>query len=126
MTQFGHNLGIAFQVADDVLDLVGTEKETGKSLGTDVLQKKLTLPLIHLLQQGGAVSREARDLLEAPHDHHLHRLRHLLVQSGSVAYAQSVAERHVQQARTQLQELPASQARQILDQVCLKIVHRVM
>src|SRR6266568_4164137 len=50
LARYGRWLGIAFQIADDLLDLVGEEKATGKSLGTDVEQQKLTLPLIRLLQ----------------------------------------------------------------------------
>ncbi len=44
---FGRNLGIAFQIADDLLDLEGNESATGKSLGTDLAKRKMTLPLIH-------------------------------------------------------------------------------
>jgi octaprenyl-diphosphate synthase len=124
MTAFGQALGIAFQVADDVLDLVGTEKETGKSLGTDVVQKKLTLPLIHLLRQGGVLSEEARELLENPSDHAFGRLRYLLAEAGSIGYAQREAERYVQQARSQLSLLPPTDARQVLDHITTQIVHR--
>src|SRR5262249_20536861 len=49
LTRFGRLLGLAFQIADDLLDLEGEELATGKSLGTDLKQLKLTLPLIHLL-----------------------------------------------------------------------------
>ena len=56
LARFGRNLGLAFQIADDLLDLVGEEKKTGKSLGTDVEQQKMTLPLIHLLEQGNALA----------------------------------------------------------------------
>src|SRR5262249_13787387 len=49
MTRYGRWLGIAFQIADDLLDLVGEERITGKSLGTDLDQSKPTLPLIYLL-----------------------------------------------------------------------------
>jgi len=124
MTAFGYALGIAFQVADDVLDLVGTEQEAGKSLGTDVLQKKLTLPLIHLLSRGGPLSSEARDILEAPSDRGIQRLRFLLTESGSVGYAQREAERFVHDARSHLQQLPSSDARHVLDLVTSQIVHR--
>jgi octaprenyl-diphosphate synthase len=48
--EFGRLLGIAYQIYDDCLDLVGSEKEIGKSLGTDLQKGKLTLPLIHLLE----------------------------------------------------------------------------
>jgi octaprenyl-diphosphate synthase len=47
LAAFGRNLGIAFQIADDLLDLEGNELATGKSLGTDLAKRKMTLPLIH-------------------------------------------------------------------------------
>lgn len=124
MTSLGNHLGIAFQVADDVLDLLGSEKETGKSLGTDVLQKKLTLPLIHLLQQNSNRSEEARDLLEAPSERTMPRLRLLLAESRSIQYAQQEAERHVRQAREILHQLPDTDARRTLDSMLAKIVNR--
>jgi len=124
MTSFGHHLGMAFQVADDVLDLIGNESQAGKSLGTDVLQKKLTLPLIHLLQKGGAVSDEARDILETPTENGLLRLRHLLNEAGSIVYAQRVAERHIRLARDILRLLPESPARQTLDSMLQRIIYR--
>src|SRR5262245_42224702 len=49
LSSYGRSLGIAFQIADDLLDLVGEEQTAGKSLGTDLEQQKLTLPLIYLL-----------------------------------------------------------------------------
>src|SRR5262249_369154 len=52
LARFGRNVGLAFQIADDVLDLVGHEATVGKSLGTDVEQQKMTLPLIRLLSRG--------------------------------------------------------------------------
>ncbi|MAG57279.1 MAG: hypothetical protein CMJ83_13380 [Planctomycetes bacterium] len=48
---FGRELGLAFQITDDVLDLVGDESEVGKSLGTDLVGGKMTLPLILLRQR---------------------------------------------------------------------------
>ena len=50
LKQFGLKLGTAYQVYDDCLDLVGTEEEIGKTLGSDLRKGKLTLPLIFLLQ----------------------------------------------------------------------------
>src|SRR5262249_7522931 len=64
LARFGRLVGQAFQIADDLLDLVGEEKATGKSLGTDLEQGKLTLPLIHLLRAGpGPLAALARHLL---------------------------------------------------------------
>jgi len=51
LESYGRHLGIAFQIADDLLDLEGEEQLTGKSLGTDLDNRKMTLPLIHLRDQ---------------------------------------------------------------------------
>src|SRR5206468_475198 len=50
LAQYGRYLGLAFQIADDLLDLVGEERAAGKSLGSDLAQQKLTLPLIHMMR----------------------------------------------------------------------------
>jgi octaprenyl-diphosphate synthase len=62
MAAFGRDLGIAFQIADDLLDVLGDEETTGKSLGTDLDQRKPTLPLIRVLELADADER--RHLLE--------------------------------------------------------------
>src|SRR5262245_35754588 len=56
---FGRNLGLAFQIADDLLDLVGNEDTAGKTLGTDLEQQKLTLPVIHCLHRLSAAEAES-------------------------------------------------------------------
>src|SRR5262245_51063801 len=56
---FGRDLGIAFQIADDLLDVQGEEQTTGKSLGTDLEKQKPTLPIIRALQKANATDRQA-------------------------------------------------------------------
>ena len=60
LARFGRYVGLAFQIADDLLDLVGEEQTTGKSLGTDLEQQKMTLPLIRLLAARAEGTGEAR------------------------------------------------------------------
>ena len=50
LREYGHNLGIAFQIVDDVLDFIGTEEEIGKPIGSDLAQGTLTLPAMLLLK----------------------------------------------------------------------------
>ena len=70
LTNYGRSLGIAFQIADDLLDLVGTEETAGKSLGTDLDQQKLTLPLIYLLESAPAEqTARVRAILAAAGNH---------------------------------------------------------
>jgi octaprenyl-diphosphate synthase len=58
LRDYGFNLGIAFQVVDDLLDLTGREEVVGKPIASDLREGKLTLPIIHLLQHGGPRMRE--------------------------------------------------------------------
>lgn len=51
LREYGHNLGIAFQIADDILDFTGTEEEIGKPVGSDLAQGTLTLPAMLLLER---------------------------------------------------------------------------
>ncbi len=51
LIEYGHNLGIAFQIVDDILDFVGTEEELGKPIGSDLAQGTLTLPSIFILER---------------------------------------------------------------------------
>lgn len=64
---FGFRLGLAFQIADDVLDFTGTESQTGKTLGTDVHQRRVTLPLLLYLARGDASDARVRAALASPH-----------------------------------------------------------
>jgi octaprenyl-diphosphate synthase len=57
--RFGHHLGIAYQIYDDLVDFVGEEQRIGKTLGTDLATGKLTLPLMLLLERVSAEERTA-------------------------------------------------------------------
>jgi octaprenyl-diphosphate synthase len=125
MTRFGRSLGLAFQIADDLLDLVGDETRVGKSLGTDVAQQKMTLPLITLLQHTDAnLTARARTALAGPAEDRLPILRGLLHQSGALDQARRQAEDLAARARRELALLPASPARLALEIACHGVVHR--
>src|SRR5260370_15823998 len=63
--EYGFNLGIAFQIVDDLLDFTGDAQSVGKPLASDLREGKVTLPLIHLLRQSkdGAVSNIVREII---------------------------------------------------------------
>lgn len=115
MESYGRLLGQAFQIADDVLDIVGFESEVGKTLGTDIDQGKLTLPLIRLLSQTeGETHQRALHLLENPSPEHHRELAQLCRSTGTLE--QSVARAHQlsEQACRHLDSLPDTPARQLL------------
>lgn len=125
LTAYGRYLGIAFQITDDLLDLFGDEQTTGKSLGTDLVKQKLTLPLIRLLSQVDDQRREALTaLLAAPATNHRAELREWLEASGAMEYARQQAARYAQRAGEQLKDLPESAARQVLEQLPRFVVQR--
>jgi octaprenyl-diphosphate synthase len=125
MTRYGRLLGVAFQIADDVLDLIGDERTTGKSLGTDLDQQKLTLPLIRLLQGASAdTAKRVRQILSNGDNHKRAALAPYLAESGSLSYARRRAEEYAANARADLACLPASECRTILEELTLQVVHR--
>jgi octaprenyl-diphosphate synthase len=115
LAAFGRNLGIAFQIADDLLDLEGNESATGKSLGTDLAKRKMTLPLIH-----------ARDTLEAGErrtfltalvsDPTVARaaIIQYLTQQDSFSYARAQAQLYADRALAELNLLSDSAAKDAL------------
>lgn len=135
--EFGARLGIAFQIQDDLLDLLGVERVVGKSLGKDLEKGKLTLPLIHHLAVADAGRRQqSLDLLEglwqgegaheAPDSSDgatlvaeltdvRHEVQAALEHTGSVEYASQIAQNAVVEAKSRLASLPASPARALLE-----------
>lgn len=93
-TRFGRSLGLAFQIFDDILDLTGTDSETGKTLGTDLLNKKLTLPVIRSLETASAEEKNAiLSLFQAPGfgPREAEQIRAILLENGSIDYARQKA-----------------------------------
>ncbi len=125
MTRYGHDLGMAFQIVDDLLDLVGNEVEVGKSLGTDLDNQKLTLPLIHLRDNAGADRDRVLDLLGRPMTSASREtLVALMREHGAIEYAKRVAVDFSRSAQTQLDGLPKSSARQTLQTLCDFVIAR--
>lgn len=125
LARFGRGLGVAFQIADDLLDLVGDERTTGKSLGTDLEQQKLTLPLIRLLTQAtDAEGGRLRQMLRSPGNHKREALQPYLQTSDALAYARAQAEARVARARNELKCLPPSACRTILESLTERVIHR--
>jgi octaprenyl-diphosphate synthase len=124
LARYGRRVGQAFQIADDLLDLVGEEKTTGKSLGTDLEQQKLTLPLIHLLSRRDGMAGRVRQILCSPDNHKREALRPCLVEGGGLAYARLRAEELAAQAREELICLAPSPYRAILEALTERVVHR--
>ncbi len=108
-SEFGRNVGIAFQIADDLLDLTGDERVLGKTLGTDVGHGKLTLPLIRMLEvlPEGERDRVRAGILRNGHDGpQAHQeWRALLGSTGALDYAHTRAGDYVAAAKRAVGQL---------------------
>ena len=109
---FGLNLGIAYQIVDDVTDLVGDEDSAGKTLGTDLVLEKITLPCIHFLQNASpddkkwwhkmakSASHLTAQQLQEQHREILQKLH----RTGSLDYARHRAAEYIEKAEQNLTE----------------------
>lgn len=100
-TRFGWHLGMSFQLADDLLDLVGEASESGKQPGTDLRDGVLTLPVLIALEEDGPDSALAH-LLDRPDDADVRRALDLLRNHHALSLARDTARMEAEQARRQL------------------------
>lgn len=125
LDSYGRNLGIAFQIADDLLDVCGTEQEMGKTLGSDLEKQKLTLPLIRLLSEASPTDAvKIRELLAHPSAESRAELNRLLKAGDGLEYARQRALEYVAGARSALAGLNESPARQALELLTEFVVAR--
>ncbi len=115
---YGENLGLAFQVFDDILDFTATEEELGKPVGSDLRQGTITLPVILARDVADGRFRAAFESEDVD-------LQVRLVQeSGAIPLALSEAEVLVAQARAALAVFPAGVERDALDALAAFVTHR--
>lgn len=109
LSRFGAPLGVAFQIHDDVLDLVGDAARLGKPAGGDVRMGKRTLMVAHAFERSPDAARLAA-ILDAPPeattDADVREAVRILEASGSVAFARAEAEAHLRRAKEALAALP--------------------
>ena len=115
--QYGLNIGMAFQIVDDLLDFTGEEVALGKPVGGDLREGKLTLPVIHMRDRGGpraaALLRKVVESREVSLDE-WHEIKAMLTQTRSIEYANRVAFDYVERAKKALYSFPSSDARDAL------------
>lgn len=132
LERFGSDIGIAFQIQDDILDLTGRQSSLGKPVGKDLEKGKLTLPLLHhlstvapaqrgksLLMLERASAGPSPDAAAAARD-----LAAATEASGSVSHARRAAQQRVDRAKREVAELPPSPARELLLVMADAVVHR--
>lgn len=125
---YGEELGLAFQIRDDLFDYTDAGSAIGKPIGNDLQERKLTLPLIHALSR--APRSDSKRILKivrkggAAESSAFHEVATFVREHGGVDYALAAARRHRDNARAALHVLPDSPARSSLAQLADFVVER--
>ena len=117
MQEYGHNLGMAFQIKDDLFDLVGSEDDTGKNGGADVKKNMITLPLIYCwdnlprseinnLKKLLSKKRKTKKVLE--------QIRYLVDSAGGISYANAKLNEFSDKAKNAISNFPDSKIKKSL------------
>ena len=127
LAKFGDRLGMAFQIADDILDYTEDESVTGKPGGLDLREHKVTLPLIAALPRLNAVERERVEALfraESPADGLVSDTIAIVEKAGGIEYARRQGERFAREAESALRGLPQSPVRSALTDSIAYVMER--
>jgi octaprenyl-diphosphate synthase len=111
LREFGHHLGMAFQLKDDLLDYVSTDSTLGKNTGTDFKEGKVTLPLIHALEYANTAEREtivAALQKRKTSKKDFQKVKDIIETYGGLEYTSNVSKEHIDKARGYLAPFPPS------------------
>ncbi len=115
---YGKNLGIAFQLIDDLLDYTSDATTLGKNVGDDLADGKMTLPLIYALQHCGTkMAEHIKDKLKNHNLQELQLIQTAILETNAIQYTQKCAEQHIQLALNALQSFPDNAAKNALIQL---------
>lgn len=120
---YGVEIGIAFQIMDDLTDIFGSEKDAGKSLRSDLKKGELTLPFIHLARSASCAKRVRAIVTPEQIERSMRDLLDMVCRSDAFDYCLSLASAHTSAAKNNLSDLADSPAKRSLIALADQIVH---
>jgi len=126
MKDYGEYIGIAFQIKDDILDYVGKSLITGKPLGGDIKEKKLTLPLIYSLNNSNnSEKREIIKLIKSgKNKKNITEVIEFVKRKGGIEYSEKIAFEYSQKAISKLENFTESDSKTALIELANYVIER--
>lgn len=123
LMKIGYDIGMAFQIIDDILDYTGTNETIGKPSGNDLKEGIYTLPLIYALKQD---SSAFADILNKNNytEQDISTLIHTCKELGGVDKARALAKRYTSRSFERIEHLPESESKHFLREICEKLLLR--
>ncbi|MBP1907488.1 heptaprenyl diphosphate synthase [Paenibacillus turicensis] len=126
--QYGYNVGMAFQIRDDLLDLCGTEKAIGKPPGSDMRQGNITLPVIYTLQHSSNKEKLLAEIDTIRHqadgDKDTSKAIEYIVNGPGIKMAEALADQFINKALDALDQLPEMKTRTQLKEIAIFVNKR--
>lgn len=122
--QFGYYVGMAFQIQDDVLDFVGSQKELGKPAGEDLRQGNITLPVFMAMASEPTFKTKLQQLSSESSADFIAECISIVKASKAAEQADEIADRYLEKATAILETLPRSTARKSLKQIVSSLEKR--
>lgn len=123
---YGDCLGLAYQIYDDCLDIAGTENSIGKTTGTDLEKGKLTLPLLHVLQQDLGPEKDAiAAMILHGNESDREKLLQVVLERGGLKYSVRKIQSYLEEAVRALDLLPPSEHRESLQGIPAALIDHV-
>ncbi len=116
--QYGHHLGLTFQLIDDLLDYQGDKEALGKNVGDDLAEGKATLPLIHALQHANKSEQALiKSAITEGGIEHLDDIINIVQSCGALEYTRACAKKHAKSAQQALEALPDNRFKQAMSEL---------
>lgn len=118
LKDYGYNIGMSYQIMDDILDFTSTEKELGKPVGSDLLSGHITLPTLYAMSEDENILKGVQAYFnEEEHPLQIEEIILKIKQSKAIEQSYEVSQRYLHRAKTALEQLPNLEPKQYLDEV---------
>ncbi|WP_040340292.1 heptaprenyl diphosphate synthase component II [Fictibacillus macauensis] len=122
--RFGYNVGMSYQIIDDILDFTGTEKELGKPAGGDLRQGNITLPVFYAMEMVPTLKEQIKAYYASPSEEELQRILAIIKKSGSIKRASKASQAYLAGALSIAQQFPAGQTKNSMIKIAKYIGRR--